>query len=156
MPEPVIVSDASVLIGLEQIGSLSLLKELYGRIDITSIVQQEVGSPLPDWVHLNDAYQEAVFRLLCPSLDEGEASAIALALAHPGALLIIDERKGRKQAKSMGIRITGLVGIIIRAKQKGLIHNGKEKLDQLMEKGFRLSDGVYALALEQMGESIHP
>jgi len=111
-----------------------------------------VGLNLPDWIHVNDGYQEAVFRSLRLRLDEGEARAIALAAATPQALLIIDERKGRQQAKDMGIRITGLVGIIIRAKSQGIIAEGKEKLDQLMAHGFRLSPGIYHRALAQMGE----
>jgi len=152
MPESVIISDASTLIGLDRIDSLFMLHRLYGGVDVTSIVQREVGLELPDWIHINDGYQNAVFRSLRLRLDEGEASAIALAAATPDALLIIDERKGRQQAKDMGIRITGLVGIIIRAKKEGVISTGKEKLDQLMANGFRLSRGVYDLALAQMGE----
>lgn len=152
MPNSVIISDASTLIGLERIGRLAVLQQLYGLINITSIVQREVGIELPDWIQVNDGYQESIFRLLRQRLDDGEASAIALAAAIPDALLIIDERKGRQQAKEMGIRITGLLGIIIRAKREGAISEGKEALDHLMANGVRLSRKIYHLALDQMGE----
>jgi len=39
MPESVIISDASTLIGLERIGSLAILQKMYGQVEITSIVQ---------------------------------------------------------------------------------------------------------------------
>ncbi|WP_371930972.1 DUF3368 domain-containing protein [Lewinella sp. JB7] len=70
-------------------------------------------------------------------------------LLHMKALLIIDERKGRSRAKSLGIVITGLIGILIRAKQRGLISSGKDKLDSLRKQGFHLSDKIYQLALRE-------
>lgn len=93
-----------------------------------------------------------MFRSLVPSLERGEASSIALALEADDALLIIDERKGRIHAKRLGIRITGVVGVIIRAKNENIIESGKKKLDQLIAQGFRLSDQIYHLALDKMQE----
>jgi len=83
-------------------------------------------------------------------LDDGEASSIALALEHENSLLIIDERKGRKHASRLGLKITGVTGIIIRAHNEGHIVSGKDKLDELIAQGFRLSDKIYDLALGQM------
>lgn len=153
MPDKVVISDASTLIGLEHIDSLSLLKKLYTVVEITSIVRQEVGINLPDWLQTNDNFDEIIFRSLVPQLDEGEASSIALALANEDSLLIIDERKGRKVAKNLGLQITGLVGIIIRAKKEDFIPSGKAKLEELIKSGFRISQKIYSLALDQMEEN---
>jgi predicted nucleic acid-binding protein len=148
----VVISDASTIIGLDNITSLDLLKRLYRKIEITTIVKEEVSIELPDWITINDNYSKNVFRSLVPSLERGEASSIALALEADDALLIIDERKGRIHAKRLGIRITGVVGVIIRAKNENIIESGKKKLDQLIAQGFRLSDQIYHLALDKMQE----
>ncbi|MBB4081152.1 putative nucleic acid-binding protein, partial [Lewinella aquimaris] len=150
MPDRIVIADASTLIGLHNLNSLELLHELYGHVEVTTIVGEETAIDLPDWIRVDDNYNRDVYRSLLPSLDAGEASSIALALAHESALLIIDERKGRRRAKSLGIVITGLIGILIRAKQRGLISSGKDKLDNLREQGFRLSEKIYELALREM------
>ncbi|MEL6695161.1 MAG: DUF3368 domain-containing protein [Bacteroidota bacterium] len=128
MPKRIVIADASVLIGLNQIDCLDLLKEMYTSVEITSIVKEEIGIIQPAWIKINDNYNSAIFRSLIPRLDQGEASSIALALEYEDSLLIIDERKGRNQAKEMGVRITGLLGIIIRAKKVGLIASGKREV----------------------------
>lgn len=70
MPDRVVISDASTIIGLFNIGSLDILQELYTRIEVTTIVRREVGMPLPDWIVVNnDTYQSMI-----PILDQGETS----------------------------------------------------------------------------------
>ncbi|MBB4081106.1 hypothetical protein GGR28_003753 [Lewinella aquimaris] len=152
MPDRIVIADASTLIGLHNLTSLELLHELYGHVEVTTIVKEEAAIDLPDWIRVDDNYNRDVYRSLLPSLDAGEASSIALALALENTLLIIDERKGRRRAKSLGIVITGLIGILIRAKQRDLISSGKDKLDNLREQGFRLSEKIYELALREMKE----
>jgi predicted nucleic acid-binding protein len=152
MPDRVIISDASTIIGLLNIGSLDILQELYTRIEVTSIVRREVGMPLPDWIVTNDDYNKDTYQSMIPMLDQGEASAIALALMQSNCLLIIDERKGRQHAMKLSLQITGLTGVIIRAKREGHLSSGKDKLDELLASGFRLSSKIYRLALREMNE----
>ncbi len=85
-------------------------------------------------------------------LDLGESSAIALALENPNSLLIIDEKKGRKIAKAMGIDVTGTLGILIKAKSKGVIEKVKPILDKLESANFRISPSLRASVLKQAGE----
>lgn len=54
-------------------------------------------------------------------LDPGETEAIALAVEIGADLLLIDERKGRREAKLLGLRTTGLLGVLLEAKKAGLL-----------------------------------
>ncbi|MCZ7669537.1 MAG: DUF3368 domain-containing protein [Chloroflexi bacterium] len=78
------------------------------------------------------------------TLDGGEAQGIALALELGADLLLIDGRLGRMTAKYFNIEIIGLLGILIQAKQEGLIEKVKPLVDQLrFEIGFRISSQLY-------------
>ncbi|MDR2844060.1 MAG: DUF3368 domain-containing protein, partial [Candidatus Symbiothrix sp.] len=69
----------------------------------------------------------------------GESSAIALSIELGNTLLIIDDLKGRKEAKRLGLKITGTLGLLFSAKQKGLIPALKPYLDKLQAADFRIS-----------------
>jgi len=77
---------------------------------------------------------------------------IALGLKTPHSTLILDESKGRKTAKRLGLKVTGTVGIIVKAKRQGVIESGKEILDALEEHGFWLSQKLKAEILERLNE----
>ena len=66
--------------------------------------------------------------------------------------LLIDEKAGRKVAISRGLPIVGLVGVIILAKEQGLIDSVKNILDDLIIKGTRISPKIYNYALITAGE----
>ncbi|MFN7501090.1 MAG: DUF3368 domain-containing protein, partial [Dolichospermum sp.] len=66
--------------------------------------------------------------------------------------LLIDEKAGRKVAISRGLPIVGLVGVIILAKEQGLIDSVKNIFDDLIIKGTRISPKIYNYALITAGE----
>ncbi|WNJ20296.1 DUF3368 domain-containing protein [Pontibacter sp. G13] len=152
MPENLIVSDSSPLIALLDIGYESVLKDLYDRILISDIVRAEIHAEIPEWIEVSDEYDIKQFKLLSLHLDEGEASAIALAMAFPKGRILIDERKGRKVATNLDLRVTGTIGILIKAKEKGLIDSGRLILEKLENHGFWLSSSLKDLVLQKMGE----
>jgi len=87
-------------------------------------------------------------------LDAGEAESIALALEIGADLLLMDEHLGREVARHLGVRYTGLIGVLIEGKRKGLITSIKPYLDQLRDiAGFRLSEVLYAKVLRDEKES---
>ena len=123
----IVVSDSSPLIHLSQIGRLSLLRELFGGLLIPPAVYREVvveGRGRPgsrevkeaSWIDVVEVRNEHLKRILQLLLDEGEAEAIVLALETSASLVLLDGLEARLQAKRLGLRVTGTLGILLRAK----------------------------------------
>ncbi|MCB0636579.1 MAG: DUF3368 domain-containing protein, partial [Lewinella sp.] len=89
---------------------------------------------------------------LLTELDLGESESIALALERDAEYLIIDEYRGRMIAETYGIRIVGVLGLLIKAKQEGLIPSVKDEVDKLLRIGFRLNKGLVTSVLRRLGE----
>ena len=137
-----IISNTSCLIVLDNIGLLYVLRELYGNILVTEEVSQEFDKELEDWVLIQKIHDEKYFKVINAFIDKGEASAIVLALETDNSILIIDDLKGRKIARNLGLSITGTLGVLLKAKQQGLISSLKEVLDAFKDQGFRISSGL--------------
>ncbi len=136
----VVISDTSCLIILSKIGCLNILQSLFGEILITEEIENEFGELLPNWIIVKKAKSQQIEKILELNIDEGEASAVALYLEQSDdALLIIDERKGRIIAKDLGIKIIGTIGVILKAKEIGIISNLSEIIERLEVTDFRLS-----------------
>ncbi|MEL6844068.1 MAG: DUF3368 domain-containing protein, partial [Bacteroidota bacterium] len=116
----IVIADASPLIALSDIGELALLYELFGEIFVTDIVRNEIHADLPPWIQVSQDYDDQQKALLALELDEGEASAIAMALKYQDSRLLLDEKRGRGVAKRLGVSVIGTIGVIIMAKQKGI------------------------------------
>ncbi len=84
-------------------------------------------------------------------VDAGEAEAIALA-SEKNCLLISDDKQARSAAKRLGVAVIGTVGVLIRAKQNGIITEIKLILDALDANEFRLSRALREEALKIAGE----
>lgn len=108
------------MILLNKIGQIELLEKFFGQLAITQTVADEFNKPLPDWINI-DTFNSGEIKGLASFLDLGEATSIALASTNENSLLIIDESKGRKVAKEMGVQITGSLGLLVAAKQKEYI-----------------------------------
>ncbi len=85
-------------------------------------------------------------------LDLGEASAIALALEKEECLLIIDELKGRQEARQLGLNYTGTLGILITAKEKGLIKSVTEIIQEIENTDFRIDEKLINEVKKRSGE----
>lgn len=120
MPE-IIISDTSCLLVFTNAGQLSLLQDLYGEVLITTSIAVEYKLPLPAWIRVVDPLNAARFHRFLELVDVGEASGIALAMKVEGAKLLMDDLKGRRLAMEMGIGITGSLGVLKAAKDRGLI-----------------------------------
>ena len=152
MPKKIIISDTSSLIALTNIGELELLKKVYEEVVITPEIGEEYGLETPDWIRIEKIEDIQKFKLLNLELDKGESSGITLALENEASLLIIDEKKGRGIAKKLGIKITGILGVMIRAKEIGVINRIKPLIEKLEKVDFRMSERLKNQILERVGE----
>ena len=86
-------------------------------------------------------------------LHEGESENIALAVEKEPEVVFFDEREARRIARVYGLNITGVIGILIRAKREEMIPSLREELDRLRDKaGFWIGEDVYIEALRSSKE----
>lgn len=149
-----IISDTSCFIILSKIGALELLHKVYGEIITTIDIAIEFGETLPNWVEIRPVNDISKQQLLELQIDKGESSAIALALEIPNSTIILDDYKARKIASKLGLNFTGTIGVIIKAKQKGIIASIKPILDKIKLNNFRISIEIELQALKEANEQI--
>lgn len=151
MPK-VIISDTSCFILLTTIDHINLLYDLYGDVYTTPEVVLEFGTSLPNWVIPISSSNQDQKEFLKLQLDEGEASAIALALEMPDCTIILDDTKARKFAKDLGPSVTGTLGVIIKAKLEGLIPSIKPILSKIKTTNFYISDSLIEKSIQEAEE----
>lgn len=147
-----IISDASCLIVLFEIGALDLLQDTYGEITTTPEIAREVRFDLPVWVVVRAPQRSGRPEGMPASIDAGEASAIELALETPDSTLIIDERTARNYAKRIGLNVTGTLGVIVKAKLDGKIPHILPFITAIRKTDFRFSPAIEAEAFSLAGE----
>lgn len=148
----IILADTSCLIILDKVGETKVLQALYGNIHITSIIAQEFGKMLPDWINVKDAVNKTYENLLQTSVDRGEASAIALAVELGDCLLILDDYKVRRLASNLDLKFTGTFGVLVEAKLSGYLPSVRPILDKIKQTDFRLSLELERKILDKAGE----
>lgn len=164
----IVVSDTSPITNLAAIGQLDLLRQLYDYIIIPEVVYSEMvaaGKPVPGaievqtlaWIQvqkIEDSKRVLALQASQSNIDLGEAEAITLALELNADLLLMDERRGRALAQNCGLNVTGLLGVLLQAKRKGLISWVKPIVDELIEKAdFRLNSQLYLAIMQSANES---
>ena len=156
-----VISDTSALTNLIKIEQLEILEEVFETIIIPNAVYEELAQvpinkeiiELEDWISTQEISDRDFFNELIQVLDKGESEAIALARELEPDYLLIDEKRGRQIAEQYKIKKIGIIGVLIRAKQKSLLENVKPTLDLLIEKAdFFISDQLYRDVLYQQNE----
>jgi predicted nucleic acid-binding protein len=135
---------------------------LYGGIFIPHAVYQEIeaGKDRRSYTDLTQIAWISVEKIHDPNarfylldLDDGEAETLILAKEQAADLVIIDEKLGRQYAKHFGLKLTGTVGVLLAAKDKGLIPAVGPLLKQLQENQRWISENLIAAALKIAGEA---
>jgi predicted nucleic acid-binding protein len=154
MSQPVVVSNSSPIIAFERLEQLELLRQLIQTLHIPSAVRQEVFGVriLPPWIVERPISHPTARLALAPRLGAGESEAILLALELAPCYLLMDDLAARRAAQSMNIPVIGTVGLLLLARQRNLLAAVKPHLDTLRQAEFRISEIIYHLALQQVGE----
>jgi predicted nucleic acid-binding protein len=137
-PDEIIISDTTCLIGLTNIGRIDILREMYGSVIVTPEVANEYGDLLPEWITIQAVSDSNKVMILNKFIGLGESSAMALALEIENALLIVDDKRARQFALSLGLEITGTLGLLIRAYENSIIHDIDSVVASLRKADFRL------------------
>lgn len=153
------IIDASPLILLGQVEHLSLLERLAPELVIPASVADEVLAG-PGGRRILSALEEVqVLPDLTPpgelepwNLGPGELQVLAQALNVEQARAVVDDRAARRCAYALGVSSIGTLGIVLRAKRRGLIERARPILEQLTEAGLYLSEGLIKGALAKVGE----
>lgn len=157
-----IVADASSLIALASIDQLQLLPYLFKDIWLPKVVFHEATTP-------KKPYATAIFnfgqgrvvavqnvlavQMLTNDVDLGEAEAIVLAHELGIKNLLIDDAKGRRIARLHHIQPIGTLGILLQAKNLGLILAIKPLIDQLVANQIRIGQRLYDQTVLLAGEA---
>ncbi len=153
----IVVSDTSAISNLLAIGLEGILRDLFGEVLIPPAVELELmrwHSDLPAFLSVVVPVRGDLMQSLSSLLDPGETEAISLAVEIGAALLLIDERKGRSEATSLGLKTTGLLGVLLEAKRAGLLGELRPVFDDLVSiADFRVSAAVKAEFLRLAGEA---
>ena len=156
------VVDTSPLMYLYLTGHLSVLHKLYGTVVVPVAVQHEIqvgidqGFDLPNieelhWINIQRASSTGL-RPAVVDLGPGETEVIALGLELPDSLLILDDSLARQITDLLGLKHTGTLGVLIKAKNAGLIDLLTPIITALRANGMWVSDAVTADALRLAGE----
>lgn len=160
----IVVSNTSPLTNLAAIGLFHLLHDLYGRVHIPDGVWNEINAynqvwpgskevAAADWIERQSPKNQQIVTALRRDLDRGEAETIALALELGAGLVLLDERDGRYAAQRFGLRVIGVLGILLEAKNKGLIKEIRPYVDMLRQQaGFYIRETLYQYLLTLAGE----
>jgi predicted nucleic acid-binding protein len=160
------VSDTSPISNLASIGRLELLKSQFSELWIPLGVAEELAAH-PDpvaqaniqnairakWIQIGAPKDSGLLRLLLLQLHRGEAEAIALATDLHANFVLMDEQEGRQLASRTGLAVTGVLGVLLRAKHVGEIPAVKPEIDLLRSKAhFFVSPALEKRILAAAGE----
>ena len=161
-----VVSDTSPISCLASLDRLDILHSQFGSVNIPPSVSLELSRhPKPgvrskinklvekETLCINSNLDLRLQSFLNVVLDSGEADAISLACQMQANLLLIDERSGRQQARQLGLRVTGTLGVLMKAKLNGELDSLAQSINVLKcEYGFSIAPELIRHALQEVGE----
>jgi len=160
---PEVICDVSPIQYLYQAGLLDLLRLRYGAVTIPTAVAAELregalrGVDLPavealDWIRI----RQPAGRLLLPiitDLGAGEREVLALGTETPDSLVILDDALARRYARMLKLALTGTLGVLLKAKETGLLPAVAPVLDSLQKLRFRMDAETRQAVLRLAGEA---
>jgi hypothetical protein len=160
----IVVSDTTPLIGLASIGRLKILRDLFGEIYIPQAVYDETVTrghkeglakkevAGAEWIHVMEVKDRLAVNVLLDELDLGEVETVILAMEMKAEWVLMDERKGRRKLSQLNIPKIGTIGVLLKAKQLGLIAILRSEFENLQKTGFAVSQTMIDEVLQAAGE----
>ncbi|MDO9224763.1 MAG: DUF3368 domain-containing protein [Pseudomonadota bacterium] len=156
----IVFSNTTPFIALASIDRLTLLPDLFDKVHVAESVIEECAEGgrilVPDLRSLNwiiPVEDEAVSGLpVLFELDRGEKQTIVLARKHGAARVIIDERLGRRVAEYLELNVTGTLGVLAKAKSRGLIPSFHEAAQSMRQQGIHYNAGLITRLAQHLGE----
>ncbi|MBK7896268.1 MAG: DUF3368 domain-containing protein [Candidatus Promineifilaceae bacterium] len=158
--EPVILNNTP-LVALWSLNRLPLLRDLYENVLIPEAVYDEfiatersarqTALDESPWIKITPI-KNPRHVLVYTGLDRGETEVLALANEQSARLVIIDEYKGRRYAKRLGLPLTGTLGVLLAAKHNGFVSTLAPLIDQLLNDGLFLAPELIKKMLDLAGE----
>lgn len=158
-----VIVNSTPLLVLGNIGQLDVLHKMYGEIIIPEAVFREVTEKddaasqavcaANNWIIVEAVQNTSEYALYRARLHAGEVETMILAQQSPKAdLIVLDDNAARKTAEFLGLTVTGTIGILLKAKQNGIIAQIKPLLNEIMQNGFFISDRLLQMILQAAGE----
>ncbi|MGA1826620.1 MAG: DUF3368 domain-containing protein [bacterium] len=156
-----IIADSSALIALATCQCLELLDRLFKEIIVPQSVFDEVivegkivSEKLRQYLQKKISQIDLTTAVISTGqLGRGEIEAMALYKQLQADYLLIDDKRARKVAKLNQIKVTGSLGILLLAKQEGLISAVKPFLDQLRTSDIFINENLIVKILILANES---
>lgn len=157
----IVVADATPLQYLVRMKVINVLLPLYHRVLVPQSVARELQqnntpAAVRTWIAQPPAWCEirpdpAADPTLA-FLDPGERAAIALFESLAADRLLMDERKGRTEAKRRRLPVTGTLGVLADAHVAGLL-DFERAVFQLRQTNFYVADEVVERVRQQIAGS---
>ena len=157
-----VLSDTSPLIGLTRVEGIHWLRELFERVELTAAVVAELRAEATEkaideaiaegWLVIRS--DDASASVCPPHLGAGEWSTIlaACSASESDVLILMDDRLGRREARSRGLEVVGTAAIIGMGRRRGLFPSAAVVFEKLLRSDFRLSPKVVREILRAVGE----
>lgn len=103
------------------------------------------------WLQIMEIKDSTKISLLY-ELDRGEAEVIILAQEQRTAEVIIDEKVARMQARILGLKVVGTLGLLLRAKNQGFIDEIRPLINKILEEGIYIHENIVRGIVQEAGE----
>jgi len=156
----ILIADSSALVALSVCDSLGLLDQIFKEVLVPQAVYDECIKPgKPESEALANYLKDKVcpvdmshFVYLDAYADAGESEAMVLYKQKSADKLLIDDKRGRKVAKINHISTIGSLGVLLNAKQVGLISAVKPRIEKIANSRVYLDSSLIAMVLEMASE----
>lgn len=149
------ISNSGPVIRFSWLNRLDILAMLFAQVVVPDAVVTEVLSlsTAPGAAAIEEALASGLLThvpdpdgreiaLVWPTLGRGEIAALSGARERSYGIVLLDDRRARQAAESLGPRFTGTVGLLVQARDRAIIPAAAPLLDALLPMGFRIDRAI--------------